>query len=307
MLVTKDVNIPLFDLITCLSDVIDLVNPELVNHHSKVAYIAYSIGTQLDLSRTERNELLLAGKLHDIGALSCQERMNTLRFELNNPRRHAEMGGELLKGFAPLSRVAELIRFHHVHWDGGNGKTVCGEPVPIGSHVLHLADRLAVLIGNRRDILKGTDAITRLVADQSGGMFMPELVDAFLKLSKKEYFWLDVISPSIAALLRRRVSLGTIDLNLDGLISLGQVFAKIIDFRSRFTATHSSGVAAGASALARIAGCSERECQMMKVAGFLHDMGKLAIPAEILEKPGKLSADERKTVSCHPFYTYRTL
>jgi HD-GYP domain-containing protein (c-di-GMP phosphodiesterase class II) len=307
MFVKKEMHVPLSDLITCLSDIVDLVNPKLMDHHKKVAYIAYCLATQIGLGKKECNEILLAGQIHDIGALSCHERINTLTFELSNPHIHAKMGGELLSGFKPLAGIAQLVRYHHASWEGGNGKIVRGEEVPVGSHILHLADRVAVLVARRQDILKGTTVICRKIREHTDSLFMPELVDAFLELARKEYFWFDLASSSIDALLRRRVRLGSIDLNLDGLLSLSRVFATIIDFRSRFTANHSSGVAACAAAMARIAGFSERECQMMKVAGFLHDMGKLAVPTEILEKKGKLSPQERRIVMCHPFYTFRTL
>lgn len=57
--------------------------------------------------------------------------------------------------------------------------------------------------------------------------------------------------------------------------------ARIIDFRSPFTAMHSAGVAASARELARLAGMTDEECRMMEIAGFLHDVGKLHVPNEI--------------------------
>lgn len=307
MLVKKEIHVPLFDLISCLSDVIDLVNPELVNHHKKVAYIAYCLARQLGLPNKEKNDLLLAGMLHDIGALSGRERIRSMQFEVHNPHRHAEMGGRLLQSFTPLARTAELIRFHHVRWDGGDGKVHRGEAVPIGGHVLHLADRVSVLVRKSGNPLEQAGRICREVQEQSGGMFNDEVVKTFLQIARKDYFWLDVTTPSLGSLLRRRVSLETVELDLRELRSLASVFAMVIDFRSRFTATHSSGVAASAAVLAELAGCSERECGMMEVAGFFHDLGKLAIPADILEKPTPLTSRERALVRCHPYHTYRTL
>src|SRR5690606_8284531 len=96
-------------------------------------------------------------------------------------------------------------------------------------------------------------------------------------------------------------------LNLDELIKLSEVFAYIIDFRSPFTANHSLGVAQVARKLAELAGFSENECKMMLIAGYLHDIGKLAISNEILEKPEKLETDEFNIIKSHVFYTYRTL
>lgn len=307
MLVKREIHVPLFDLITCLSDVIDLVNPALVNHHKRVAYIAYCLATQLGLPNKKKNDLLLAGMLHDIGALSCQERIWTMQFELHNPHRHAEMGGRLLHSFKPLEDVAELIRFHHVRWDGGAGRVHCGETVPIGGFVLHLADRISVLIRQGCNPLGQVGRICRQIEAQAGEMFNDDVVNAFRQLAKRDYFWLDLNSPSLGSMLRRRVSLQAIELGLGELLDLARVFAMIIDFRSRFTATHSGGVAASAAVLAELAGCSERECRMMQVAGYLHDLGKLAIPAEIIEKSTPLTLRERTLVRCHPYYTYRTL
>lgn len=79
--------------------------------------------------------------------------------------------------------------------------------------------------------------------------------------------------------------------------------ARIIDFRSPFTAMHSAGVAASARELARLAGMTDEECRMMEIAGFLHDVGKLHVPNEILEKPGKLTKEEFNIVKEHPYYT----
>jgi HD-GYP domain-containing protein (c-di-GMP phosphodiesterase class II) len=128
-----------------------------------------------------------------------------------------------------------------------------------------------------------------------------------VSLAPKEYFWLGVVSPSIDSILSNRVKLATIDLSIEDLLSLTKLFSHIIDFRSRFTATHSSGVAASAEALARFAGFSERECKMMRIAGYLHDLGKLAVPTEILEKPAKLTEEEFNVIRSHTFHTYRCL
>jgi len=85
---------------------------------------------------------------------------------------------------------------------------------------------------------------------------------------------------------------------------ISELFRNIIDFRSRFTSTHSSGVAASASMLSRFFGLTETEVGLMEVAGNLHDMGKLAIPNSILNKPGKLTREEMAIMKSHTYYTY---
>jgi HD-GYP domain-containing protein (c-di-GMP phosphodiesterase class II) len=138
-------------------------------------------------------------------------------------------------------------------------------------------------------------------------MFMPRLVEAFNKLAKKEYFWLDASYTHLNETISRALSNELIELDVERQLSLTNIIRQIIDFRSSVTATHSSGVATVAEELGRLAGFSERECGMMRMAGYLHDLGKLAVPAEILEKPGKLTKKEFNVVRGHTFYTYRIL
>lgn len=307
MLATNKVQVTLFDLVTSLSDVTDLVNPALDDHHKKVAYIAYSLAREMGLAKKDCCELLMAGMLHDIGVLSLQEKINALNFEAAAPHRHAEAGGFLLKSFLPLAGISETIAFHHVPWGDGKGQTHNGREVPLAAHILHLADRVAVLLRRPKNIFGHSPNLIRKIEAKKGAMFMPEAVDAFLALSRKSYFWLDLTSRSLSALLRRKVRVKTVELDLDGIGSLSQVFSRVIDFRSPFTATHSSGVATIAEAMAQAIGYSERECGMMKIAGYLHDLGKLAVPTEILEKNAPLTKQEANIVRSHPFYTYRAL
>jgi HD-GYP domain-containing protein (c-di-GMP phosphodiesterase class II) len=109
------------------------------------------------------------------------------------------------------------------------------------------------------------------------------------------------------SVLRRNLSFQVAEIDMDGLLELSRLICRIIDFKSAFTATHSSGVAAAGGALARLAGFSSRECRLLEIAGYLHDLGKLAVPSEILEKPGTLSPREWNIMRTHVFYTYQVL
>jgi len=88
---------------------------------------------------------------------------------------------------------------------------------------------------------------------------------------------------------------------------IAELFRHIIDFKSSFTATHTAGVAACAEIMASLFGLAELEVVMMKIAGNFHDLGKLIIPNNILEKPGKLSKDEYNVIKSHPYYTHQVL
>ena len=302
----KELHVSLFDMVLCLSNALDLISPQLVNHHKRVSYIAFQIGSELELSNEELNELLLAGLLHDIGALSLKERLELLDFEEKASFNHAQSGYHLIKDFTPLFQAASIIRYHHLPWNEGRGITSNDKMVPLTSHILHLADRIEVLINFEENVVGQAKEILRNITSHSNTKFVPHLIEAFGELAAKEYFWLDTISPPINQIINQ-LGLLKVELDMKILHDLANMFCQIIDFRSPFTATHSSGVAASAETLARFCGFSKRECLTMRIAGYFHDLGKLVIPIEILDKPAKLNKNEINIIKSHTFYTYRIL
>lgn len=90
-------------------------------------------------------------------------------------------------------------------------------------------------------------------------------------------------------------------------IILRLFFAKIIDFKSHFTSSHSLGIAQKAEIMARYYDYDEETVQKLYFAGAVHDIGKLAVSGAVLEKPGKLDAEEYTHIQSHALYTYQLL
>lgn len=293
----------LLDVLLGFSEALDLVDHAMANHHLQVAYIAFSIADRLGFSLDRKKQIVMAGALHDIGALSVQERLLALKFEDSLTHQHAEVGYLFLRQFVPLRKAAEIIRYHHVPWVYGKGKKIFDTEVPMESHLLHLADRIAVLIKNPDCILEDKNRICEKVKKHSGIGFVPEYVEAFLELAEYEYFWLDIVSNQIPHILKKYLQPAAIDLSIRELQDFSKLFSRIVDFRSPLNASHSSGVAVVAKRLAEMAGFSEAECELMLVAGYLHDLGKIAVPPSVLEKPEPLTSQEFMVIKRHPYYT----
>jgi len=300
-------SIAIFDILRTITDTVDLVSREISNHHYQVSYVALELGRHLGLEEEELEELVYAGLIHDVGAISDSERFSLLDFDLEDGIHHAEAGYWLLKDFEPLLRVAEIIRFHHQHWEEGKGQTNKDREVPFRSHILHLADRIAILSNTDKNILVYKDKIEKKIEDNSGSLFVPDLVDTFKELACREDFWLNLNSRRIDDIIRRELDFKCHRLDLTELLRLGRIFQKIIDYRSPFTAGHSAGVAATAAGLAETQNLSPEKCGLLKFAGFVHDLGKLAIPSSILEKPGALTREEFTVMRSHTYYTHRSL
>jgi len=279
---TKDLQLNLWSLLSSLAKTLDLMSPEVADHCMRVAYLSLRLGEELGLSRAELRDLCIAGALHDIGAFSLHERLDLLAFEEKRATQHALAGHLLLKDVPLFSRAAKMVRFHHLPWRKGAGAKENGVPVPRGSHIVHLADRVAVRISRGPAILGQVAGICKSVTKRKGDRFVPRHVEAFLRIAAKDYVWLDIASDTMETSLERSLGHQTIGLDPDMLLSLSRMICRIIDFKSEFTATHSSGVAATGEALARLAGFSPRKRRMFEIAAYLHDLGKLAIPSEIL-------------------------
>jgi len=83
--------------------------------------------------------------------------------------------------------------------------------------------------------------------------------------------------------------------------------ATMAELRDPYTAGHQRRVTRLACALAQEMNLSENTIECIRVAGFLHDIGKIVVPAEILSKPGQLSAYELQMIRIHPQAGYDIL
>jgi diguanylate cyclase (GGDEF)-like protein/putative nucleotidyltransferase with HDIG domain len=83
--------------------------------------------------------------------------------------------------------------------------------------------------------------------------------------------------------------------------------AKAVDLRDTYTGSHSARVADLAARVATRLGLDREQIELARLAGSLHDLGKLAIPEEILRKPGPLTEPERLVLERHPQIGFRML
>jgi diguanylate cyclase (GGDEF)-like protein/putative nucleotidyltransferase with HDIG domain len=83
--------------------------------------------------------------------------------------------------------------------------------------------------------------------------------------------------------------------------------AEAVDARDVYTRSHSHAVGEMAGRIANRMGLDPEEVQLVRLAGRLHDLGKLAIPEEILRKPAPLDETERLVLERHPQIGFRML
>jgi len=299
------ISVNLGNLVLSFSDALDLAFYSLAMHQQRTAFIAWELGKQAKLPEKRIENVFIAGLLHDIGALSIEEKKSLHDNETSAVEPHSIRGQHLFKSNPWLAPCADLVRYHHRDW------VACEEPrdTPevFDSQLLFLADYLERQIDRNTYILHQDQVLCSQLKELADKQISSEIVDLFLEVSHREEFWLDLTSPRLYSLLLHHGPFQTIELDINNLVIFARLLGMIVDFKSPFTATHSSGVAQCSMLLAEMVGMSESEVNLMEIAGLLHDLGKLVVPNSILEKPAGLTHTEMAVIKQHTYYTFSIL
>lgn len=294
--------------ISAITNALELSSKGISSHHLRTAMISFNFAKVLNLSQDDLEVLIYASLLHDIGAASnWNEKIGLLRSEGSEEiYDHAIDGCRFLSKSKKLAYLAEPIHHHHDHYTGGNPCGLKGEAIPLVSRIIRIADRIEVLIKDDVHIFEQKEDIIQAI--ESCDTFDPNLVKVFRELSQTDYFWLDIINTQYKQYVYNNfMSFGRLLFDVDDMISIAEIFSQIIDATSHYTAKHSLNVAKMAKYLALKRGFCEEESKLFYLAGLLHDLGKLAVPNRILDKPGKLTKSEFDLVKQHPYYSRRIL
>ena len=287
-------------LISALAISMNLINRDMQHHHDQTAYLAYQIGHEMGLRDQNLYDTIYAALLHDIGSVLSPEPQNLMEIEAH---RHeiAAIGAHMLHDLPCFSAIAEIISINQNSYLEntevlGSADSVCMDI----SQAIHLADVVTTCLVYDEPILNQVNRICDIVERGRGTEFSDKAMDAFRRCAEREYLWMDVaLNPEFLLLFTGKIR----SVSLDEAVLLTRLMSRIIDYRSSFTAMHSAGVAASARKIAELSGMSPDECKMMTIAGYLHDVGKLRVPNRILDKPGKLTAEEFNVVKEHTYYT----
>ncbi|MBC7328311.1 HD domain-containing protein [bacterium] len=320
--------VPLIDVFIAFARALDLVPNAQRTHHLQTALLSFLIAQKIGLSQEITKDLILSALVHDLG-LTIEEK--EIPYEFLQPNsipgwsqyRHAFLGyiflseNPLLREIAP--NMEDIILYHHIQWrmikepnPSILPPVLITRPLPekgvlLSSFIIHLSGLVSRAIDTKRPILVQRKEIIKKVKLLSGSVFPPEVAEAFIEVANIEAIWLELHSPMLCHTIRRSFPFPNFILNSEKLLSLAQLACDIIDFHSTSTAVHSMGVAAVVEGLAEALKLSSEAKDRLLVASYLHDLGKLAMPREMLEKDGELTEEERDLMKAHPFYTYDIL
>lgn len=294
-----------------LADALDLVGVDDRHHGKRVGIMAFACARTLGWPREEQEFVFDLGLLHDCGVSSTRAHHHLVaEFAWENAEEHCIRGAALLAASPLFASFAPFIRHHHTPWPHLLELGIDERTARL-ANLIFLVDRVDALTaphyGDPALLHYRNEVLDRITALQPE-FFSAELVDALRLEAAKEAFWLALEPPHLDAYLEYMATNGEPRLiGLPELRDLGRLFAAIVDAKSTFTLQHSAGVAALSARLAERAGLPPGRRDAIEVAGLLHDLGKLRVPDEILDKPGKLDEKERAVIERHSFETFTIL
>ncbi|MCH3965998.1 MAG: HD domain-containing protein [Clostridium sp.] len=290
-------NTPIIEKITN----INYSNHRFMHHSQRTTYIALKIAEQLNLSEDRKKYIYVVSLLHDIGASNCLDESHSSSLFI---KKHCITGANIISTFPKFKGIDRIILYHHENFDGSGAIGLKGDSIPIESQIIRVSDITELLYKEDENVFKQREYIRNWIKRKSGIIFSKEIADAFLDISSKDIFWFDMENISFMDIILDKVRPKlNIYFDLNEFAIIAGIFANIIDDKSKFTATHSKGIAELAYLVSIHIGYDREKCSKMRIAGLLHDIGKLAIPISILDKEGALTPEEFEIIKSHVYYT----
>jgi HD-GYP domain-containing protein (c-di-GMP phosphodiesterase class II) len=210
-----------------------------------------------------------------------------------------ERGAEIARKIGLSESVAQAIRALDEHWNGnGYSEGREGKEIPPLAQIMNVSQTLEVFASR-----SGPAAAIKVVTERSGTWFDPEIVRVVRSLGHDDAFWQQVKATNAREFVLAMEPGMAIAATPEGIDSLCEAFAQVIDAKSEYTFRHSVGVKEAAVEIAEGMAHSPQTITMVRRAALLHDIGKLSVSNAILEKPGNLTDAEWKIMKMHPVYT----
>lgn len=280
-------------IIEVINKMLFFVDPCLVDHGERVAYIVLEILHHAKGSiQINWQKLLVLSILHDVGAYKTEEIDEMLSFASKVVWSHSIYGYLFLKYMSPMGDEAEALLYHHLEYKDYDKSD--SQYLDYAA-LIFLADRIDVLYTQS----DGTCDFSQIL-ENSGVLFRPDYVNLFFESQPEAIVenlrngrYRDSIVKAVEAL----------DLTEEKAFEYLKMMVFSVDFRSEHTVTHTINTTAISLELGRRMGVSQSELKRLYLGALLHDVGKVAISSDILEFQGRLSPEQMEIMKQHVVYT----
>lgn len=269
---------------------LSMLNRKSIEHGEITGYIFYKMLQYEGIySEQELLDYTMVGILHDIGLYKEEEIRNISDFEQAKPWPHSVYGFLFLKYLSPIGDKAEAVLFHHLYY-----KRYKYVDMKYGhvTECLSLADQMDNYMRQQNSSME-KDYFVRYRDIRFSG----KALDLFFKAEKEmgitkalasgEYKQ-ELVEVLSKKFFTERYKRGFLEM-----------LVYTIDFRSEATVVHTMSTVYFAKQLAMLMNVDGADLKILSYGALLHDLGKLVIPLDILEAPGRLSDEQMRIMRGH--------
>lgn len=310
----------LTDMFYALSFALDKVEAELLGvdtgHGKRVAYLALLMGKEAGFREEELRDFIGCCLLHDnaltefiyeeLSNSPMSQRLSARLSDIAEQNRskldheHSITGEQNIRLLPFRTDVRNIILYHHENADGTGALGMTASETTIKAQILHLADLVDATYDFRLETMTMAEFedLCIWVQGQIGSLFSEEVAALFFKAVNYDKI-VCLQNQDLLSCLHEELHKKIVDYSDEDIRNIAGLFAKIVDYKSEFTQDHSMGVAEKAEMMAHYYGFDAEKAIRFYFAGAMHDIGKLAVVNDILEKPGKLTDHEYAEMKNH--------
>lgn len=270
---------------------LSIINPKIIAHGEIVSYMLYKmLEFEGRYSERELLDYAMLGMLHDIGLYREEGLINVADFEtVGSPWSHSIYGFLFLKYLSPMGDKAEIVLYHHLDYNRYG---------MVKSRYSHITECLA--LADKMDNFmrcKETKIKEDYFSKYRNIRFSGDALDLFHKAEKEYGITAKLANGEYRDELKAIMSRGVFSEEYKrGFL---EMLVYSIDFRSKHTVVHTMSTVNFAMQLGRLMRLGAKELQSLYYGALLHDLGKVAIPLDILESPGRLDEGEMRVMKAH--------
>lgn len=269
---------------------LSIMNPQIIQHGQITGYILYKmLQYEGKCSRQELLDYTMLGILHDIGLYQEQNRQKTAERNEEDPWSHSVYGFLFLKYLTPIGDLAEAVLYHHLDYNRSR---------LISMKYRHITECLAV--ADQMDIYMQRDGKgipQDYFTKYRDIKFSGRALDLFLRAEKRQGITRQLVSGAyreeLSDALSRKLS------SEEDRRGFLEMLVYIIDSRSEATVVHTMSTVYFAERLGSLMKLNSRDLKNLSYGALLHDLGKIAIPLDILEAPGRLDEEQMRVMRAH--------
>jgi HD-GYP domain-containing protein (c-di-GMP phosphodiesterase class II) len=295
-------------LIKAIAEALDIVEGELLGastHHGKrVAALSAAIGQRFGMGEARLRALTVCALMHDNALTEYILAEKEGNYHDPSMKLHCEYGQKNIDTF-DLNATGYIL-YHHERPDGNGPYNKKANEIPLGAAIIEIADTLDVVHHLQRVAPAELPRIHQNITKGIGILFAADTAEAMLDILDEEMLF-SLRDDNIVATSERFIQPWVMDIESGFILKLAEFITRIIDYKSKFTKNHCTGIAEKARRMSIAYRYNSSLRAQIYLAAALHDIGKLATPTSILEKPGPLTNEEFVVIREHVHLTWKLL